>query len=408
MIVPSFVVVAACGGTHPAAPDAQPDAPPDASPVGVRHVPLTGCNYSYTGEFTLGGTPFRLMVDTGSNVLGVAAVGCDSCTLQGVAPLYTPGPTAMDQDQQGSASYGGGELGYSGEIYKDVVGASTLPSVELDLIAITSQTDFFFKDQCGDAQGIIGLDEVLDPEGRPTNYLHELVAAGATDELAIRYCLGNGDLWLDGYDPAATTGDPQWVAMSQNGNYTVSLADIAVAGTSIGLPPSTYGPALLDSGGPNLLLPPAAFTAITTSIAASPAFAAKFGDATWFKDTGNCTTLAETRAQLDAELPPLTVTIGSPAISVELPATAAYLQAFTTPTGTQYCQAMFSFTQFTDLGNTLMRAGLVIHDRAHSQLGFAPAPACVDTASIVETPPDLAAIARITVRRAERASAARR
>ncbi len=380
----TLLLLAACGGNPKASP---PDAAVDAPPPGPPHVPLVGCGYSYTGEFGIGGSTFRLMVDTGSDVLGVAAAGCDTCT--GVSPLYTPGPMAVDQHQHGSERYGDGTSGWDGEVYKDAVSASTLPAVELAFTAITSQTDFFFQGQCGDPQGIVGLD-ALDHGG--TNLLHELAAAGATDEFAMHYCLGNGDLWLDGYDPAATTGEPQWATMTVNGNYLVGLDDIAVDGTSLGM---SFGPALVDSGGPNLLLPPAAFTALTATIAASPAFAAKFGDATWFTTQGNCKVLAETRAQLDAELPKLTVAIGAPAISIELPATAAYLQAFATGSGTQYCQAMYGFSQFIDLGNTLIRAGIVIHDREHARLGFAPAQPCDDTAArVVDRVPDLARLAR--------------
>jgi hypothetical protein len=331
------------------------------------------------------------MVDTGSQLLGVAAAGCDTCTAAGVSHLYTPGPTAVDQHRQGSNSFGDGSSGWKGEIYTDAIAADTFPPITLAFTAITSQTNFFYAGSCGDPEGILGLDAVLDPRGAPTNLLHELAAAGATDEFAIHYCLGHGDLWFDGFDPAATRSEPMWAPMDQGGgNYTVVLEDLAVDGTSLGLSAASFGQALVDSGGPNLLVPPAAFAALTTKIAASPAFRTKFGDATWFRTTGNCKAIAETRAELDAELPRLTVLIGSPAISIDLPATAAYLQSYMTPNGMTYCQALYSFPQFTDLGNTLYRAGIVIHDREHGRLGFASAPPCSDTAAqVVSHPPDL-------------------
>jgi hypothetical protein len=217
----------------------------------------------------------------------------------------------------------------------------------------------------------------LDPAGAPTNLLHELAAAGVTDEFAMHYCLGQGDLWLAGYDPAATAADPMWTTMQQSALYTVSLADVAVDGTTAGIPAIDFGPALVDSGGPNLMFKPAAFAAVANLIGGSPAFQAKFGDASWFTNAGHCVVLPDTRAELDAQLPKLTVRIGSPTISIDLPATAAYLQTFVTDHGVEYCQAMFAFPR-TDLGNTLMRAGVVIHDRAHGRLGFAAAPPCAD------------------------------
>jgi hypothetical protein len=367
---------AACGhSSNGGPPDGAP--PPSDASFAVQHVPLTGCGYSYTGVFHIGAADFRLQVDSGSHLLGVAAQGCDTCTADGVAPLYMPGATAVDQHQTQSESYANGALGWSGELYKDTVAAGTLPPIALELTAITTEKNFFAQGLCGDPQGIIGLDAALNPQGAPTNFLHELAAAGATDEFAIHYCLGQGDLWLDGYDPTATAGDPMWTQMQQNAAYSVSVSDIAADGTSAGVPPAMLGRGVIDSGGPNLLLPHLAFAALANRIGSSPAFQAKFGDASWFGTAFHCATLSETRAELDAELPKLTVKIGTPAISIDLPATASYLQTFATNNGLMYCQAMYA-SNFTDLGNTLMRAGIVIHDRAHGRLGFAAAPSCTD------------------------------
>jgi Eukaryotic aspartyl protease len=361
-----LVVLSGCGDQAGIPPDA---AQADASLVGPHYIPLTGCGYTYTGNFGIGDSVFRLSVDTGSNALGVAATGCTSCTAA-QAPLYAPGTSAIDQHVVGSAHYDSGQIGWSGEIYTDAVSAGTLPAVRLALTAITTQQQFFFSDQCGSPQGILGLD--AQPEsGLATNFLHELVASGVTDEFAIHYCGANSGLWLGGYDSATTTASPMWTAMTQTNVYSVGLADIAVDGSSIASP---LGQALVDSGGPNLLVPPAAFAALTAKIAASPAFQSKFGDATWFTPTSACKTLTETRSELDSELPTLTVMLGDPTISIVLPATAAYLQVYQ---GTTYCPALFSSSGI-DLGNTLMRAGLVIHDREHGQLGFAPTPPCVE------------------------------
>jgi hypothetical protein len=135
----------------------------------------------------------------------------------------------------------------------------------------------------------------------------------------------------------------------------------------------------VDSGGPALGLPAAAYNAAITKIGASPAFQSVFGGASWF-GANNCMMLAMTRAQLDASLPKVTVQIGSPPLSVELPATSAYLESYPTANGTAYCPGIFS-SNFTDLGNTMIRAGLVIFDREQHRLGFAPTPACDDSAA---------------------------
>ena len=194
--------------------------------------------------------------------------------------------------------------------------------------------------------------------------------------------------------PTATTprlttlGEPVWVPLDQSGNLLgLARRHRRRRHQHRHVPAAAFGQAIIDSGGPDLGLPQAAFTKLTTMIAASPAFMTKLGDASWFNDV-NCTVLPETRAELDAELPKLTVQIGSPTVSIDLPATAAYLQSYLTPEGMTYCPALF-VSPFTDLGNTLIRAGIVIHDREHGRLGFAPAPPCVDSAArVIAHPPN--------------------
>lgn len=120
--------------------------------------------------------------------------------------------------------------------------------------------------------------------------------------------------------------------------------------------------------------------------------AAAFGSATWLSQH-TCITIAKTRAEIDAELPPLTIALGAPIVTIELPATAAYLQSLPTDNGTTYCSAILDDAGAgsikTDLGNTLIRAGVVIFDRGHAQLGFAHAPPCVDTSARIEQLPSL-------------------
>ncbi len=364
-----------------------PIVPPDASTTGVRAIPLEGCGYSYTGQFGLGDVNYRLLVDTGSDLLAVAAEGCTQCTTDGVTDLYTPGATAMDEHVTQQAAYDEGEMTWKGETYLDEVSAGLLPAMSLPLAAITTETHFFNAGQCGDPQGILGLSPVPDTGATATNFLDAIARAGATDELAMHYCLGTGTMWIDGYDHAAAIEDPTWIPMKQQEFYTISVSDFAIAGTSIGLPATTYGNAIVDSGGPNLLPPTAAYNAIVAKLAASPAFAAKFG-ASWFT-TPACVELPDTRAEIDAAMPVLTVNVGS--ISIDLPATAAYLQSYASSTGTVYCPGLYDGGQLglgTDLGNTLIRAGIVIFDRPNSRLGFAHAQPCDDqTARAVAIPP---------------------
>lgn len=387
-----LLAFSACGQDAPTAIDA-PAVPLDGPLTGVRAVPLEGCGYSYTGMFTIGDAAFRLQIDTGSDALAVAAAGCTDCTTAGVSPLYTPGSTAMDLHMPVSATYGDGSIKWSGELYSDQIGGGLLPPVVLDFGAITAETNFFPPGLCGSPQGILGMSPDHDTAAMPYSFPAALARSGAADVFAIHYCAADGELWLNGYDPVTTVDTPVWMAMVQQTYYSVAVDDIAVAGTSVGVQASAYGLGLVDSGGPSLVVPTPAYTAITTMVGASAAFQADFGSASWLT-AHTCTTLAKSRSQIDAELPPLTMTLGEPAVTIELPATAAYLQSFPTTTGTIYCSAIYgevgSGSVRTDLGNTLIRAGVVIFDRGRSRLGFAHAAPCDDTsARLVERVPSL-------------------
>ena len=77
-------------------------------------IPLTACIPNvYTAGMVIGGSQsFQLLLDTGSTTLGVATVGCTSCTDAGVSNLYQPGPTAVDQHLAVDAGFGA--LAFSG------------------------------------------------------------------------------------------------------------------------------------------------------------------------------------------------------------------------------------------------------------------------------------------------------
>jgi hypothetical protein len=165
--------------------------------------------------------------------------------------------------------------------------------------------------------------------------------------------------------------------------YTVSLASIAVLGTTVPVPTGSYTASLLDTGSSISSLSPAAYDALTSAIAASPAFSEIFGAgaSSFFASSGSCVTLSQTKDALDATLPPLTLTFGSsPAVTVQASATESYLL---TPGGGQWCPAMTSrapSASFEDiaaiLGAPILRSNVVIFDRANQRVGFAPHTAC--------------------------------
>jgi hypothetical protein len=360
-----FVVVMGCSNQNSAdiAPDAALDAP--AIP-GVITVPLEGCSYSFTGTFWVGGTPSALLVDTGSNLLALAATTCATCLADGVLANYTPSSTAVDEEHMFTATYDGGDMSWTGEQYQDTVGVGGT-SVAMSLYAITSEQNFFSSGQCGDAEGILGM------QGDGAASLPSMFATtGIADEFAMHECRSAGTLWLGGYDPASITAAPAYVAMPDD--FDTQLTDIAVGGTSIGLPASTYGEAIVDSGGPNIIVPQAAYDAITAAVASNATFAATFGDATWFGKQACVSNAALSKAQLDTALPTLSVQLGT--TTVAMAATDSYLMTVEQAGHTYYCPALDPQPSFLDLGNSLIRSQVVIFDRVHRQLGIAPAPPC--------------------------------
>jgi hypothetical protein len=350
----------------PVATDAsvKPDGAPQSWPLAL---PLHGCSWMFTAAIDIGGSPFQLLVDTGSPGLAVAAAGCTTCMSDGVTTFYQPGATATDLHEPTMGDYDGGNMTWTGEAYNDAVGVGNA-STPMMVNAISSEKNFFFENSCTAFDGISGMQGT-------TSLPAALATTGAPDVFTMHECLGSGTLWLGGYDATAMTGAPVMVDMPND--YSVGLTDVAIGGTSVGLPASTYGQAIVDSGGPTIFLPQAAFNTISTALDANATFTAQFGSASWLAG-GNCTQATLTKAQLDAALPPLGLSFGS--VSVQLPATDSYLMAIGDgTTATTYCPALDTSADvtFTDLGNSLIRSQVVIFDRANRQLGLAPTAPCI-------------------------------
>jgi hypothetical protein len=360
-------------------------------------IPLTSCDPTvYSADIVIGGSQtFSLLLDTGSATLAIAATGCTACTQAGVSTLYAPGPTAVDQDAAASAGYGtnGVSSGWSGEIYEDWVGARGSPQMaHMKLVAMTRESQFLVG-TCGSKtpQGVIGF--ALPPvEASGTDaFFDQVVAARAVPNVfATRLCPTGGTLWLGGYDPTFTVAPPVYTPMMDqhpNGSavqawYAVNLAEISVVGTKIPVATASFPEAMLDTGSSWSSLPPAAFSSLTSAIAASPSFSAIFGSASsFFSDPNKCVPLAQTKAELDAELPPLTLTFGSnPSVAVQAAPTESYLLS----RGGQWCPAIVAVTPDANafpsiaahLGAPLLASNVVIFDRANQRVGFAPHSAC--------------------------------
>jgi hypothetical protein len=173
-------------------------------------------------------------------------------------------------------------------------------------------------------------------------------------------------------------------------------------GTSIPVASGQYTDSIVDTGTSVFILATPAYTALTNILGANPAFDQLFGfaapieagtgdgggtdaaaapspGATWFSNPNNCAQLSQTKAELDAMLPPVTLVFGSnPGIEVQAAATESYLITY----DGLWCPALLAqqpgdqFPLAAILGSPVLRSNVVIFDRANSRIGFAPHKAC--------------------------------
>jgi hypothetical protein len=353
-----------------------PDAPDQTGGSGL-YLKTVADGVAYFANVTLGGDQhFWLDVDTGSTTLGVASATCTTCN---VTPGYTPGPGAVDQHNTAMATYGD-MSGWTGENYMDTVKLTgDGGSVSMRLSAITSQNGFFRPEI--PFQGIIGF---LDEWGALPNtdgYMPKRKAGGLSNYFAFQFCQDKGRLWMDSYDPASMAGPVKWTAMPApwflQPFYTVKVSSAKVGTASIGL----SGAAVADTGTTLMIVPKAVETSLITAVTGSAGYKAIFG--TQVLDEMNCPTPGtHTRAEIDAMLPPFTVTLPDKAggsFTLTSPATQSYLfyQAGMNGMPGGYCLGVAAVANVpTILGDSFMRQFITVFDLANGQIGFAPQQGC--------------------------------
>lgn len=361
---------------------------------GVLTVKLSGCSaFSYQAPVAVGSQSFDLVLDTGSTTLAVASTSCTDCT--GISPEYKPAETAVDDHATASSIYGSGAdtgPGWTGEIYQDTasVGGTHAATTTMRLVAIDTQNQFFVPEECSSGtvawQGIVGFAPAADAITGTDGYFDRLVLGGAiANVFATQLCEPGGFLWLGGYDPAHVTGPPAYTPLLTTGDgvaaYLVDLEQVVTEGMTAQVHAGSYVESLIDTGSNQFFLPPAAFATVTAAIEGNAAFKALFGSNGPSFFTGqSCVTLAPTKSELDEMLPGLTLTFGAnAAISIAATATESYLVPVG---GGSWCTGMEAsapgpdFPFAADLGAPVLRSNVVVFDRAHARVGFAPHGAC--------------------------------
>ena len=357
-----------------------------ATPVAV---PLEGCIYYRTAEVEVGGVAMHLLIDTGSSTLAVSASGCASCEAAGVEAFYDPAHGEA-QGFEVTASYDGGNMGWTGDVYRDTVEVPGLSDVELDFVAVSDQEGIFGERRCDHDEsvpvdGILGLGPDSGAGSWTEPYLAALADTGTVaDVVAMHLCHAGGTLWFGDHAEDAVTGQVVETRLLDGFPYLVEVSAMGLrdpGGGVTDVPVAADGASAvgaLDTGGPNLIVPTVAYEVIAAQLATYPEIAA-LGDDWWAREY---VTSALSPSDLDAALPALTVDLGAGDVALQLPATESYIAWWDNGDGTYtYWKSLldgadYGWGENIDLGNLPMFSYVVRVDRGAGRVGFAPAAPC--------------------------------
>ena len=190
-------------------------------------------------------------------------------------------------------------------------------------------------------------------------------------------------MWFGGYDPQFAKGPPHYTPLTMLLGWQISVSSIGLGATNLGAGDLKT---IVDTGTQFTSIPAAAYDAFMADV--DPGFTTIFGASHLGAAfaAGSCVSPAgaPTQAEVDAALPPMTITlpsVGGGSFTHTMPATSSYLVA-ATPDGSaavEYCLAIQDSAQTDNLsflGGPLMRANITLFDLAHGQLGFVPQGFC--------------------------------
>jgi hypothetical protein len=235
----------------------------------------------------------------------------------------------------------------------------------------------------------------LDDLGNNNNdaYFYELSQQASIGSFAVLLCTqGGGNMWFGGYDSSYASGPaagftPNTGTSEPSGEqyWQARVTGMSLGGVSLSGAADEF--ALVDTGTELFYMEQKAFNALVGELAGNSAASTIFGDGVlsqgFFDDVSCATTVGgQTRADVDAQLPPLTITfpaVEGGSFTISLPATQSYL-TYTTNGGAQFCAAAQNAggngAGYTVLGDAVLGSNITVFDKANNQIGFVPQNSC--------------------------------
>jgi len=203
----------------------------------------------YYGTISLG-TPdqdFEVIFDTGSSDLWVASAGCDSSCGRHAMYDSSQSSTYEEDGESFDIMYGSGPV--SGFQSIDTLNLGGLTVQEQDFAEVTDASGLGAAYRMGKFDGILGMAfDILSVNGETTVFKN-LMDQNQVDEGKFAFYLGNskldqGELTLGGVNEDHYTGDIEWVPLTEETYWVISVDDMSVEGESF----STTTKAIVDSG----------------------------------------------------------------------------------------------------------------------------------------------------------------
>lgn len=354
-----------------------------SSPVTLGNCPLI----NYSVGVTISGTPYQMILDTGSGFPALAGSTCSSCS--GVSPLYSPGASAISLGFPLTLTYGSGSFVANSYFETLTLGAFTVPNVLFG--SMTSQSGMFSSENCGFAtgtpafQGILGMayGATLGGYGENPSFAFPSFTESLGQYFALQLCESGGRMWFNSSDPTQYTSGPNPIPVINTATvpskvwYTFTVGAVTLGSTTI---TSSLGNTILDSGTNGIVLPSSAYTTIVSQLQSNGDFLAAFPS--WSTTTGfqYCVAIqgGYTSYKLNALLPTLSFTING--ITYSLTAVDGYIYVGFQSGTPLYCFGIRSTTSSPSiLGIPFMSQHVSFFDLPSGYIGLAPSTACQNT-----------------------------